>query len=314
VSPGSADNSLKFSMRPHRQMCPTTIAENTSTVTINRFWFFIIVVTNVFLYRIFCVFILISVCIMEFLTFLMIGVGMLALLKFLTDDCGYSISSIFTKADDQNIKEIVSVITPPPHAKPEEPRTPDNVDTPYVFLNMYEGEKEIGDIVIYLYESDVPITTKNFKTLCETRYKNSTFHRIIKDFMLQGGDYTNHNGTGGASIYNGKFNDENFKYKNKKGTISMANAGKNTNGSQFFINTSDNHGLDGKHVVFGEVVEGMDVVEYLNNVSTGVKDVPNTSVRIRNCGRIWLEEKTKTDEDEIDASDRKKYSEFLESQ
>jgi len=238
---------------------------------------------------------------------------MLALIKYLTHDCGLSVSSLF-KRESSNMDDIVDIIQPPEIKEEVKPPTHSAVDTPYLFLNIYEDDKEIGDIVIYLYEDELPITTKNFKELCCSKsndfgYKNSTFHRIIKNFMIQGGDFTNHNGTGGVSIYQRKFEDENFKYQNKKGTISMANAGPNTNGSQFFINTTDNHNLDGKHVVFGEVVEGMDVVAYLNNVKTETKDVPTKHVRINDCGRIWLEEKNNDKE----ADDKSKYTEFLES-
>lgn len=253
---------------------------------------------------------------MEFLTFLMLAVAMLSLLKFVTYDCGISLSKLFKK-QESNIDDITKLIhKPTTTSKPE--KTPDNVDTPYLYLNIYEGEKEIGDIMIYLYESDLPITTKNFKELCSSKnpkfgYKNCTFHRIIKDFMLQGGDFTNHNGTGGQSIYQHKFEDENFKYKNKKGTISMANSGPDTNGSQFFINTSDNHNLDNKHVVFGEVVEGMEVVEYLNTIKTGSKDLPETQIRINDCGRVWLEEEEKDDivDTETTTDDKQKYTDYL---
>lgn len=227
-------------------------------------------------------------------TFIVVAVGLLALVKYLTVDCGYSFSSLIKK-ENSNIDEITNILKKQEELQ-EEQKPMDDVDTPYVFLNIYEDDKELGDIVIYLYEKDLPITTKNFKELCCSKedgfgYKNCTFHRIIKDFMIQGGDFTNHDGTGGVSIYKRKFKDENFKYQNRKCTISMANSGQNTNGSQFFINTIDNHNLNGKHVVFGEVVEGMEIVEYLNNIQTSSNDRPNSSIRINNCDRIWLEEK-----------------------
>lgn len=118
-------------------------------------------------------------------------------------------------------------------------------------------------------------------------YKGATFHRVIKDFMIQGGDFTNGDGTGGESIYGEKFPDENFTIKHTKGgLLSMANAGPGTNGSQFFITSRDTPHLDSKHVVFGEVVEGMDVVRKIEDVPKNGSDKPDVDVVVEDCGMM----------------------------
>lgn len=167
----------------------------------------------------------------------------------------------------------------------------------YVFFDVTIGNKPAGRITFELYNDIVPKTAENFRALCTgekgvgkggkpLHYKGSGFHRVIKQFMIQGGDFTAGDGTGGESIYGEKFDDENFELKHERPfLLSMANAGPGTNGSQFFVTTVPTPHLDGKHVVFGEVKSGKSVVRQIENLTT-VSDKPNKAAVIADCGEL----------------------------
>lgn len=165
---------------------------------------------------------------------------------------------------------------------------------PIVFLDITIGRRPTGRIKIELFADSVPKTAENFRQLCtgEFRragvpigYKGAPFHRCIRGFMVQGGDFVRGDGTGCTSIYGDHFEDESFAHKHEIGSLSMANSGVHTNGCQFFIATGPCEFLDGKHVVFGRVTEGMSIVRLIEEIPT-MGSTPKLPVIIDNCGEM----------------------------
>ncbi|KAI8908488.1 cyclophilin-like domain-containing protein [Gorgonomyces haynaldii] len=155
-----------------------------------------------------------------------------------------------------------------------------------------------GRFIFDLFTKECPKTTENFSTLCqELQYKGSIFHRVIKGFMIQGGDYTNGDGTGGKSIYGDKFEDENLSRKHDEPfLLSMANKGPNTNGSQFFVTSRPVPHLDGKHCVFGKLISGQELFREIEDLETDPDDRPLDKIEITNCGILEKKKKKKPKE------------------
>ena len=177
-----------------------------------------------------------------------------------------------------------------PHAPippPEEPNPKNSV----VFLDVKIGSNQKKRIKIELFDDKVPKTANNFRSLCtgekNITYKGSKLFRIVKNVMIQGGDFEKNDGTGGTSIYGDKFEDENFYYSHsREGLLSMANNGKNTNGSQFFITLKETKWYDEKHVVFGQIIKGIEIIKEIEEVKTNDDDIPEEDIIIENCGEI----------------------------
>ncbi|CAB4373312.1 hypothetical protein RhiirA5_367011 [Rhizophagus irregularis] len=168
-------------------------------------------------------------------------------------------------------------------------------ENPIVFFDISIGNQPAGRMKMELFADVVPKTAENFRQLCTGEfkkngvpqgYKNAQFHRVIKDFMIQGGDFVKNDGTGSFSIYGEKFPDENFELKHTgPGLLSMANSGPNSNGCQFFITCAKCDFLDGKHVVFGKLIDGLLTLRKIENVSTGPGNRPKLQVVITECGQ-----------------------------
>jgi len=171
-----------------------------------------------------------------------------------------------------------------------------NPNNPVVFFDVSIGTMEVGRLIMELFADVVPKTAENFRQFCTGEmkkdglpigYKGATFHRVIKEFMVQGGDFINADGTGCMSTYGPTFEDENFTLTHDgPGLLSMANSGPGTNGCQFFITCAKCDFLDGKHVVFGKVIDGLLVMRKIENVPTGINNKPKITVTITQCGQM----------------------------
>ncbi|XP_050407591.2 peptidyl-prolyl cis-trans isomerase G [Patella vulgata] len=198
---------------------------------------------------------------------------------------------------------------------------------PRCFFDIEIGGKSAGRIIFELFSEECPKTCENFRSLCTgekgiseksnkpLHYKGSPVHRIVKDFMIQGGDFTKGDGTGGESIYGEMFQDENFILKHdKEFLLSMANRGINTNGSQFFITTKPTPHLDGIHVVFGQVIKGEEIVKAIEDHPTDSKSRPTEDIRISNCGELVLQLKAKAKKKKVTSGTEDSSSSSSESE
>lgn len=205
------------------------------------------------------------------------------------------------KTQDKKLIKDDNIITPddPPSNSSQSEDTSYNDQTLYPYFEIEIGGIYAGKVVFQLFDETVPKTCKNFRYLCvnglfvrdKPSYQNTHFHRVIKEFMIQGGDFTNSDGTGGFSMYGKHFDDENFDLEhNQPGMLSMANSGPNTNNSQFFITTEKTPWLDKKHVVFGIVISGFDIVKKIENLETDNNNEPLIDAVISKCGLMKPED------------------------
>ena len=241
---------------------------------------------------------------MKYYTILILIIAISILLYF-----GYKLTDIPKKLtnnkssiiDNNNIKNEIEIIS-----------------KSNVFFEITVGNKLMGKVVIELFDEDVPLTCNNFRHLCSNgiknkktpAYKNTKINCVIKNFMIQGGDVINNNGTSGYSIYGKYFDDENFNLKhNQEGLISMANCGKDKNNSQFFILTKRNgcEQLDNKYVVFGIIISGYDIIKNIENVKVDNNNKPVNECYISNCGLVVEKEDYTISEVNIDNSSDIKY-------